>query len=119
MTENASCLNCSIACAQIIASPASRAEADTSDVSLRGIRTHLVHDVCVLLGQHHLQGIRDTGELDGVRMLAVNFVTQDLPCSLGLLNFQGTNWDPANAPQPLKVRFVAVLLQQKKLHKLF
>lgn len=103
----------SSACAQLIPGSASRDEAETSDMAPSGIRTHLVHGVCVLLGQHHLQGIRDTGELDGVRTLAVNFITQDLPCSLGFLNFQGTNWDPANSPQPFQVRFVAVLLQEK------
>lgn len=77
-------------------------------------KTHLVHVDCIILGQHLLQGVGDTGEFQCVRTLAVDVVTQDLCGPLGFDNFQGANGDPANAFHPFKVCLVQILRSNRK-----
>lgn len=78
---------------------------------LEAAGAHLVHVEGIALGQHLFQGIRHTGELQLVRRLAVDVVTQYLCSSLALDHIHRPNGNPADASQPLEVRFVNVLVR--------
>ena len=70
---------------------------------LEAAGAHLVHVDGVVLGQHLLQGIRHTGELQRVWRLAVEVITQYLCSSLTLDHIHRPNGDPTNASQPLEI----------------
>ena len=64
---------------------------------------HLVHVEGIALGQHLLQRISHTGELELVGRLAVDVVAQDLCGSLALDHIQRPDGDPSNASHPLEI----------------
>lgn len=66
-------------------------------------RPHLVHVEGIALGQHLLQRVSHTGELELVWRLAVDVVTQDLCGPLALDHIQRPDGDPADASQPLEI----------------
>lgn len=70
---------------------------------------HLVHVEGIVLGQHLLQRISHTGKFQLVWGLAVDVITQYFGSSLALDHIHRPNGDPANASQPLEIRFVNVL----------
>ena len=77
-------------------------------------KSHLVHNVRVVLCQNHRHRVRKACEFDGVRVLPILLVTQDEARPLILLIVQRTTWGPANAPQPQKVGLVHILKGQAR-----
>lgn len=70
---------------------------------------HLVHVDGVVLGQHLLQGIRHTGELQRVWRPCRGYHSGIFCSSLTLDHTSRPNGDPANAPQPLEIGLVNIL----------
>lgn len=58
--------------------------------------SHLIQYLGISFGQFHDHGVSNTGEFDGVGVLAVLLLIQSCSCCLGFLHLQGTNWNPAD-----------------------